>query len=275
MTTNADAARENARHSNGTFGEQQHSAPEQDLVTPDSYRSHRTNELTAKAASLKEDLDRVKDARRAQHLLDISRAVPANITRVVFRVDCDDNDSPDFLMFDHSMTDDGNDEELAAPLKGYLYDVGLDFGSPGEFVAEDWMDGEDEPEGGEQFRWIDLDEESALDNAAHFRAEMNAEREAGGLMSIQNLDARDAWTERAIRARAHQAGVTSVHLKFSDGGEFPLETVWLNHVDRGMIRPDNSDGDHMFIVGQVQTFTYRSAGMKPVTEPDAPLMLVV
>lgn len=249
------AARESARASDGTFGEQEHTAPEAQLSVLPDFRSARARDLDDKLAALRVQRDALMNERRDAHLLDIARHVPASVTRVTFLIQHDRDGDPHYLMFDHAK--DEYDEAVLDPaLTGYLYSVASDFGAPGDLVAGDWMDGD------ESYYWIDLDEGTALENACSFRNKMEAAQRLNGIAPLAFSDGHIAWTERAMRVRAQAAGITAIHFDVPEDAA-GVRVVAFDHVDHGTIAPDDSDNDHMFLVGQGQQFPHRTDRMRP------------
>lgn len=246
--------REDAREDSGQFGVQEHSAPEATLTELPDFRSDRARLLDNQLAELRAERDELMERRRDEHLLDIARQMPAGITRVTFRVEYDRDGAPHFLLFDHA--EDENDlNELGRAITDHMHSVAADFGAPGDFVADEWMDGEG------SYYWVDLDEDTAMQHARNFRQEMKAAQRTHGIAPLHLAHGHSAWTERAMRVRAHQAGITAIHFELPED-ESGVRVVGFDHVDHGAISPDDSDGDHMFLVGQGQQFPHRTESMK-------------
>lgn len=261
------ARREDARQGDGTFGAQTHSAPETALAEPPEYRSDRAQTLDDAISKQKAVLTELMEQRRWEHLNDLARNMPADATRVVFRAEMDTEGEPEMLMFDHVDTE-RDFASLDSALQSYLYGVALDFGTPGDFVADEWMDSDDE------FYFVDVDEETALYHAESLRTEMDLAQREGGLAPLRLVNGFNAWVERATRTRAHQAGISRIHLRQAEE-RAGIEVVWFEHADGHVHRPDETANDHHFIRAQIQRLPHRSEGMKPGTNPDAPLILEV
>lgn len=238
------AQRESARHNDGRFGEQDHTEPEVGLTPAPDFRSAHARRIDDKLAALRAERDRLMGERREEHLLDIARHLPASITRVTFRTEYDRDGEKHMLMFD-SAEDERDIVNLDTNLTNHLYAVAWDFGQPGDFVADEWMDGEDE------HYWVNLDEETALQYASEFRQEMQAAQRTAGIAPLPLHYGHTAWTERAMRVRAHQAGITAIHLNIPEDAS-GTEVVSFEHVDRGIVPVDDGDNDHMFIVAQAR-----------------------
>lgn len=245
--------RENAREASGQFGEQNHSAPEAELTELPDFRSDHARQLDAKLAEVRAQRDGLMEERREAHLVDVARLLPAGVRRVTFRTEYDRDGEKHMLMFD-SAEDESDMVDLDKPLLDHLYAVAWDFGQPGDFVADDWMDGEDE------HYWIDLDEETALDQASRFRAEMQSAQSLHGIAPLHLHHGHVAWTERAMRTRAHEAGITAIHFDVPEDAA-GVRVIGFDHADHGTITPDDSNGDHMFLVGQGQQFPHRTDSM--------------
>lgn len=251
----ADARREEARQRTGEFGEQQRSAPEAVLATePPDFRSDLARQLDAKLDDLRAQRNALMEERREAHLVDIARAVPAGVTRIIFRTEHDRDGEPHYLTFDHA-EDEADIVTLEREVHDHLSAVAWDFGQPGDFAADNWMDGDD---GGYYF--IDLDEQTAIDHARDFRTEMQAAQRTQGGASLHLHYGHAAWTERAMRERAKAAGITAIHFDLPED-EAGVHVTGFDHVDHGAILPDDSNGDHMFIVGQGQQFPHRTDAM--------------
>lgn len=262
------ARREDARENDGRFGEQEHSAPEAGLSVLPDFRSAHARNLDEQLTDLRTQRDALMERRREEHLLDIARALPAGITRVVFRADYDRDGEKHSLTFDHA--EDENDlVNLGPALTDHLHSVAADFGSPGDFAADEWMDNEDEG-----YYWVELDEQTAVEHARGFRLEMKAAQRTQGGAPLHLSNGHIAWTERAMRVRAHEAGISAIHLEVPEDAA-GVRVVGFEHLDYGTITPADSNGDHMFIVGQAQQLPHRTDAMVKTSAPGAHLTMKV
>lgn len=261
--------REESRNGDGTFGTQEHSAPEATLAELPDFRSDRARMMDGEIAGVKKRLAKMMEGRRDEHLLDIARQLPADVTRVVFRAEYDRDGNKHMLMYDHA--DDVADIDTAnisRPMQDWLYGVAWDFGAPGDFVADDWMDGENE------FYWVDLDEETALNHAHNFEWEMKAEQEQNGYASLRAALGRDAWVERAARARAYTAGIRAIHMHLPEE-KSGVEVVLFETTAGEHIRPSEMNEDHQFIQQQIARLAHRTGTMTDSGIPTAPITLKV
>jgi len=253
----------------GQFAEKVQSDTEAAVVVPPDFRSDRARMMDDEIADIETRLGKMKEARRDQHLLDLARFLPAEVTRVVFRADHDEDGNEDSLSFDHA--DDIEDIDFAdldPAMRDNLYAVAWDCGKPGDFVAGDWMDGED------GYYWVNVDEETALGHAEDFERAIAAEQEANGFASLRVAFGRNAWVERAARCRAHAAGIKNIHLHLPED-KAGVEVVWFEDRDGNLVRPDEANSDHRFIQAQVERLAHATESMKPSGNPDAPLTLEV
>lgn len=260
------ARREDARQHDGRFGEQEHSAPDVTLATVPDYRSNHARQLDEQLDALRTQREQIMEARREEHLLDIARHVPAGVHRIVFRVEYDRDGEKQMLMFDYA-EDESDMVDLDKPLTEHLYSVAWDFGRPGDFAADDWMAGED------GHYWVDLDEQTAIDHARHFRQEMQAALRTQGIAPLPLSHGHVTWTERAMRTRAHETGITAIHLRLPEDAA-GVEVVGFEHIDLGTIPLDDGNGDHMFIAAQARQLPHRTDNMT-VPVAGAPLTLKV
>ena len=269
MNQPAILRREAARSNDGTFGTQQHTAPDTTLAELPDFRSNRARMMDDEIAGHKKRLAKMMEARRDEHLLDLARQLPANVTRVVFRVDYGRDGDKEWLMYDHADgTDDIDTADISKPLQDHLYGVAADFGAPGDFVADDWMAGEDD------YYWVDLDEETALYHADSFDWEIKSEQERNGHASLRAAYGRDTWVERAIRVRAHQAGIGAINLHLPEE-KAGVEVVSFSDRDGNPVAFDETNNDHRFIRAQAERFPHRTESMKPSGIAAHPIRLEV
>lgn len=258
--------RENARAATGRFGIQEHTEPETELAALPDFRSRHARLLDAQLTDLRQQRDILMEERREEHLLDIARKLPADVRRITFRAEYDRDGERNMLLFDNA-ENDIDVVQLDPALTDHLYGVALDFGTPGDFVADEWLANEDDG-----YYWVDLDEETALRYADEFRSEVNNSmfpdttmRESRSIVT---------WTERAIRARASSIGFTEIHLRINEenGGV----SVVSFQTAGGTIAPyDESDSDHRFIAAQAESIPARSDSLTTTGRTDAPLRLGV
>ncbi|SDH35599.1 hypothetical protein [Microbacterium sp. 77mftsu3.1] len=266
--------REDHRHGDGTFGKQDHTEPEATLTPEEpTFTSEHGRRLEQEVAQAQAALDKVKDERREQHLIEMARYAPADVEVIVFRGQRDEEGTLDSLFFDHA-EDEANDVSIDPAVSAHLYTVAWDFGSPGDYAADQWLDTDGSDEEEEVYYRIDLDEGTALLHAQHYRDALYSDTHDGGLAPLQLRYGLDAWTERTMRTRAHKAGITNIYFGISEelAG---VQVVAFDHVDHGRIAPDDADGDHMFIVGQGQEFAHPTEAMVSTGDKDAPLSLKV
>lgn len=259
--------REDARRRDGRFGEQEHTSPDVTLTAAPEYRSDHARKLDEQIDALAAQREQIMEARREEHLLDIARNVPAAVTRVVFRAEYDRDGEKSMLMFDYA-EDERDMVTLDKALTEHLYTVAWDFGRPGDFAADNWMEGED------GHYWLHLDEDTALQYAHDFRNEMQAAQRTAGIAPLHLHHGHVAWTERAMRARAQAAGITEIHLHVPEDAA-GVEVVGFRYADIGSVTVDDSDSDHMFLVGQAQQLPHRTEAMSDSGLAHAPLTLKV
>ena len=250
----AEARRESAREVTGRFGVQEHTAPEAVLAELPDFRGDRARQLDDQLTELRKQRDALMEERRDEHLLDIARKLPADVSRIVFRAEYNRDGEREMILFDHA-EDDTDLVGLDTALTDHLYSVAFDFGTPGDYVADEWLDNE-----GDGYYWVDLDEETALGHAHDFRSEINGFRGPLDALPLGAYRGNIAWTERAMRVRAHSVGIASINFaptRDNDG----VEVVSFRLADGTIVAPDDANDDHMFLAAQAQHLPARSEAM--------------
>lgn len=260
MSTDRD--RENARRKNGQFGEQHHSAPEASIPAR-PFVSARNEKLTRQIEQLRAEIEKLEDARRAEDILDMARGLPAEVERVSFRVHYDQDGEEQHLFYEG--VHGGGIEEVDSETQNHLHSIAWDFARPGWSYAGDWFETDDDSRGGDGpddygYYWLELGGEASLAKAAEYRARYEKERELGGLIPDEVRDGLHAWTERAMRIRAHELGVKRIRFRFPDHRSF-LEVEGFEGAHGAFIPFDESNSDHRFISAQAENITYPSKQM--------------
>jgi hypothetical protein len=272
----AQAAQDAARTAGGQFGVQQHSAPE---VTLDAhphkprFDSDHLNALRKKEAELIRQQKELADVIVEEHIIDAARDLPVEVRKVFYRVDPDNENGPKMLMFESAEDADGNDvEDLDPALRSFAYEVGWSFGQGNDLDYRNWVD-----EHGDDSVSLDFDEHEADRLIEKYQADIDQDMAEHGIVNPQLRRGKDVWLERSIRMRAADAGISHVHLRFSEDGPSALEVVHFEDTRGAHRRPNGDDPDDAFILGRVRGFGYRSDGMRPAgnDRPDAAFTLDV
>jgi hypothetical protein len=276
LSDTAKAAREAARKPAGQFGEQQHSAPEAELTRASTDpRSPSLTKLLAEITELDARKKLLESAVVEEHIIDAARALPAEVRRVIYRVDPENENGPEMLMFEFAETQDGDDlEGLDPSLREQLYDAGFSFGMGEDLDYRGWVSEIDDCVA------LDFGEDEADRLIDRYQADIRRDMDEYGIVDPQLRRGLDAWLERSIRMKAADTGIARLHLRFAEDGPGSVEVVWFETAGNAliapeMLRPDPTNPDDVFILDRVQKFGYRSAGMKPSDQPDAPLTLEV